>query len=111
MPKKHQKIIMLLIFKLIRMPAQFIPVKDLSKWREYCFQLNMDNTTLHLAVPWPEVKELLKEVNSDLTDEDLDFEPGKEQLLLERLAHKMGRGTAHVKAWIESVSSNTRPAF
>jgi len=71
----------------------------------------MENITLHLAAPWPQVKELLKEANSSLTDEDLEFEPGHERLLLERLAKKMKRDTAHIKAWIESVSSNQRPAF
>ncbi|GAB2812942.1 hypothetical protein [Ferruginibacter profundus] len=71
----------------------------------------MGNTTLHLAVPWPQVKELLKEVNGDITDEDLFYEEGKEYLMLERLAKKMGRDTEQVKAWIESVSWNPRPSF
>ncbi len=71
----------------------------------------MENVVLHLAAPWPQVKELLKEVNSNLTDEDLEYEPGCEQVLLERLSKKMNRDTAHIKAWIESVSSNQRPSF
>jgi len=71
----------------------------------------MENTILQLAEPWPQVKELLKEVNGDLTDEDLDYVPGKEELLLERVAKKIGRDKAHVKAWIESVAANKRPAF
>lgn len=48
----------------------------------------MENTALHLAAPWPQVKELLKEANGNLTDEDLEYEPGHEQVLLERLAKK-----------------------
>jgi len=32
----------------------------------------MKENTLQLAAPWPQVKELLKEVNSDLSDEDLE---------------------------------------
>lgn len=80
-------------------------------WRGYCFKLNMEDITLHITAPWLQVKELLKEVNGDLTDEDLDYEPGKEEVLLERLAKKMQRDTAHIKAWIESVAVNSRPAF
>ena len=71
----------------------------------------MKKSTLRLAAPWQQVKELLKEVNSNLSDEDLEYEPGKEDELLERLAKKMERDSDHVKAWIESVSSNKRPAF
>ena len=71
----------------------------------------MEKNSLRLTAPWPEVKELLKEANSDLSDEDLQYEPGKDDVLLERLSKKMGRSSEHVKAWIESVSSNKRPAF
>ncbi len=71
----------------------------------------MEKINLKLTAPWPEVKERLKEVNADLSDEDLVYEPGEEMILLERLAKKIGRDTGHVKAWIESVSANERPAF
>ena len=71
----------------------------------------MQKNTLRLAMPWPEVKELLKEANSNLSDDDLEYEPGKEDELLERLAKKMGRNSDHIRSWIESVSSNERPAF
>jgi hypothetical protein len=62
------------------------------------------NTQLKLSAPWPEVKEKLKEVNADLTDEDLIYEPGQENALLERLAKKMNKDVPWVKGWIESVS-------
>jgi uncharacterized protein YjbJ (UPF0337 family) len=71
----------------------------------------METTNLKLAAPWEEVKERLKEVQADLSDEDLDYEPGQETALLERVAKKIGKNTDHVKAWIESVSANERPAF
>lgn len=71
----------------------------------------MEKITLRLETPWPEVKELLKETNSSLTDEDLLYDPENEELLLERLAKKMGRDKLHIKGWIESVSANERPAF
>ncbi|MEI9956189.1 MAG: hypothetical protein WDM90_07785 [Ferruginibacter sp.] len=37
----------------------------------------MKKTTLHLEAPWKHVKELLKEVNGELTDDDLLYEPEK----------------------------------
>jgi len=61
-------------------------------------------STLKLASPWEEVKEKIKEVNSELTDEDLEYEPGQEDELLQRLSKKMNKDVDAVKAWIESVS-------
>ncbi len=60
--------------------------------------------TLKLESPWEEVKERLKEVQLELTDDDLEYEPGQEKELLERLAKIMNRDIAAIKAWIESVS-------
>ena len=50
--------------------------------------------------------EKLKEVNYNLTDEDLTYQPGNAGPLLERLAKKMDRTPDEVRKWIESVSSN-----
>lgn len=61
---------------------------------------------LKLESPWPVVKELLKESNNALTDEDLTLIPGHEEQLLQHLALKMGRSKEQIKAWIESASSN-----
>jgi hypothetical protein len=61
---------------------------------------------LKLEAPWAEVKEKLKEINLSLTDDDLEYSPGKETTLLERLSNKTGMTTDEVKAWIESVSFN-----
>ena len=68
----------------------------------------MTNQTvqLKLEAPWPEVKEKLKEVNADLTDEDLRFDPANAGALLKHLAGKMNRTPEEIKGWIESVSSN-----
>ena len=71
----------------------------------------MDTYKLKLAAPWEEVKEMLKEVNTDLTDEDLEYEPGTDRELLERLANKMNKDVEYVKDWIESVSSNRGLAY
>ena len=61
---------------------------------------------LHLEKPWDMVKEKLKEQNAELTDEDLDLKPGKEEELIERLATKLRKEPSAIKAWIESISFN-----
>lgn len=66
----------------------------------------METSQLHLQKSWERVKETLKEINIDLTDEDLAYEPGQEDELLERLGKKMKKSKEEVKAIIESVSSN-----
>lgn len=71
----------------------------------------MDNYELKLEAPWSEVKNQLKEVNLDLTDEDLRYEKGKEKELLERLSRKMNKSITEVKGWIESVSHNKGLAY
>jgi hypothetical protein len=70
----------------------------------------MHNNQLQLKRPWAEVKELLKEVNHELVDADLEYKPGGEDALLERLSVKMGRTKEEVRGWIESVATNERPA-
>ena len=66
----------------------------------------MEKTKLALHTSWEEVKEKIKERNIGLTDEDLDYEPGQEDALLERLAAKMNRSKEDVKRFIESISYN-----
>ena len=61
---------------------------------------------LKLSQPWDEVKEKIKESNIELTDEDLEYVPGKEDELLDRLSKKLNRSPEEIKAWIESVSFN-----
>ncbi len=67
----------------------------------------MEQVKLKLDSPWPEVKEKLKEHNVGLSDEDLEYETGKEQELLDRLSKKMGIPPSEVKALIESISYNS----
>ena len=71
----------------------------------------MENHKLKLERSWDHVKELLKENDYRLTDEDLLYIPGKEDELLERLAVKMGRTTDEIRILIESISANDRLAF
>jgi uncharacterized protein YjbJ (UPF0337 family) len=66
----------------------------------------METTKLALHTSWEEVKEKIKERNITLTDEDLAYEPGQEDALLERLARKMNRSKEEVKQFIESISYN-----
>lgn len=66
----------------------------------------MPNSPFKLSTPWDEVKEKIKERNTELTDEDLEYEQGEEDALLTRLAHKMKRSKEEVKQYIESISHN-----
>jgi len=63
-------------------------------------------TVLKLKVPWQTVKERMKENDLNLTDEDLEYIPGKEEELLQRLEKIMNRPRDQVVAYIESISSN-----
>ena len=63
-------------------------------------------TVLKLKVPWQTVKERMKENDLNLTDEDLEYIPGKEEELLQRLEKIMNRPREQVVAYIESISSN-----
>ena len=66
---------------------------------------------LKLMAPWQEVKEKIKERNIELTDADLNYEPGNEEELLRHLGEKFNRAPEEIKSWIESVSSNKGKAF
>jgi len=59
-----------------------------------------------LTAPWETVKERLKENDVNLTDEDLEYTPGKEEELIQRLEKVMNRSHDQVIAYIESISSN-----
>lgn len=70
----------------------------------------METATLRLNAPWNVVKERMKENDIHLTDEDLEYEEGKEDELLQRLERKMNRSRQQIKDYIESISSNTERA-
>lgn len=61
-------------------------------------------TKLNLHSPWDEVKEKLKEVNTELTDEDLEYDGNDATQLIKGLSLKMQKTEEDVKAWIESVA-------
>jgi uncharacterized protein YjbJ (UPF0337 family) len=66
----------------------------------------MENTKLSLGSDWEDVKSKIKEADISITDEDLEYEKGKEDELLEHLAKKMKRSKDEVRMFIESISVN-----
>lgn len=69
----------------------------------------MDNK-LNLKSSWEDVKEMLKENDADLSDEDLEYEPGNEHILFERLQIKMKKSIPEIRKYIESISANNPKA-
>jgi len=65
-----------------------------------------NSTVLKLQAPWEKVKERMKENDINLTDKDLEYIPGKEEELIQRLEKIMNRSRDQVVAYIESISSN-----
>jgi hypothetical protein len=66
----------------------------------------MENTSLRLRTPWEEVKEKIKERNIEITDEDLEYTPGQESELFQRLTGKLGNSPDEVRRFIESIAHN-----
>lgn len=65
-----------------------------------------NSSVLRLQVSWETVKERMKENDINLTDEDLEYIPGKEEELIQRLEKIMNKSRDQVVAYIESISSN-----
>lgn len=68
--------------------------------------MDSDTIQLNLKAPWEEVKERMKENDINLSDEDLAYEPGREEELLQRLEKIMKKPRQDIIAYIESISSN-----
>lgn len=49
---------------------------------------------------WDEYKGRIKEAHAGLTDEDLEYEEGKEEELLGRLQQKLGKTKEEIKNWL-----------
>ncbi len=60
-----------------------------------------------LASQWELAKEKIKEANPNITDSDLELQPGREEDLYERLAKKLNKSKAETKDWIKSVAANS----
>ena len=65
-----------------------------------------NSIVLKLQAPWDVVKEKMKENDINLSDADLEYIPGKEEELIQRLEKIMNRSRNQVIAYIESISSN-----
>ena len=70
----------------------------------------MQSSRLNLSEPWDEVKEKLKEANVELTDDDLEYQPGSESELLQRIGRKLNKPEDEVRRWVESISMNSGKA-
>ena len=55
---------------------------------------------------WESIKQRIKEAYTSITDADLEFIPGKEDELFNRLSQKLQKSKEEVKGWIESLAVN-----
>lgn len=58
---------------------------------------------LELKGKWNEIKGKIKAEYGDLTDDDLQYEDGKDDELLGRLQQKLGKGKDELVKWIRSL--------
>ena len=59
--------------------------------------------SLELKGKWNELKGKIKQEHSDLTDDDLRYEEGKDDELLGRLQQKTGKTRDDVVKWLKSL--------
>ncbi|OJW82346.1 MAG: general stress protein CsbD [Bacteroidetes bacterium 46-16] len=52
---------------------------------------------------WNEWKGKIKQANSNLTDDDLQYEEGKDDEMLGRLQQKLGKTREQVVDWLKSL--------
>ncbi len=64
---------------------------------------NMNSTKLKLKGTWNEIKGKAKQQHAHLTDDDLQYEEGKDDELVGRLQQKIGKTKDEVIAWIQSL--------
>ena len=58
---------------------------------------------LELKGNWNEWKGKIKQANADLTDDDLQYEDGKDDELLGRLQKKLGKTRDEIVHWLKSL--------
>lgn len=58
---------------------------------------------LELKGKWNEVKGKVKQAYADLTDDDLQYEEGKDDELLGRIQQKTGKTRDEVVDWLKSL--------
>ncbi len=58
---------------------------------------------LELKGHWNELKGKVKQANANLTDDDLQYEEGKDDELLGRIQQKLGKSRDEVVHWLKSL--------
>jgi uncharacterized protein YjbJ (UPF0337 family) len=58
---------------------------------------------LEIKGNWNELKGKMKSAHGDLTDDDLQYEEGKDDEFLGRLQQKLGKGKDELVQWIRSL--------
>jgi uncharacterized protein YjbJ (UPF0337 family) len=58
---------------------------------------------LELKGKWNEMRGKVKKAHSDLTDDDLRYEEGKDDELLGRLQQKLGKSREELITWLKSL--------
>ena len=59
--------------------------------------------TLEIKGKWNEWKGKIKQANADLTDDDLQYEEGKDDETLGRIQQKLGKTRDEVVKWLKSL--------
>jgi hypothetical protein len=62
--------------------------------------------TLQFHSSWESLREKIKETNTTLTDGDLEYIPGREDELCDRLAEKLHKNKEELIGWLESLDEN-----
>lgn len=62
-------------------------------------------TKLKITADWSELKDKLRKNNPELTNDDLEFTPGKEDELVERIEKKLGLTKEKVVEMIENLQA------
>jgi len=63
----------------------------------------MQTVQSNKAISWEEKKERLKTIFPAITDNDLHFNDGKEMVMIEKLAYKLGKTTDELRYIIHAV--------
>jgi uncharacterized protein YjbJ (UPF0337 family) len=58
---------------------------------------------LEIKGTWNELKGKMKQANANLTDDDLQYEEGKDDEFLGRMQQKLGKTKDEVVSWIRSL--------
>lgn len=64
---------------------------------------NSSSTSLKMKGNWNEMKGKIKQKYSNVTDDDLMYEEGKEDELYGRLQKKTGKTKEELKTWIDNL--------